>query len=116
VSQSLNHVIVTGELIERQTLRYTPGAIAVLDMKLQHEGVVEQAGSNRTISFEVAVMAMGDLALMWQRRHLGAEAESRGFFCSGSPSVTALGDPCKGHCCLFMNLLIRGVYHGIRRS
>jgi len=80
VSQSLNHVIVTGELIERQTLRYTPGAIAVLDMKLQHEGVVEQAGSNRTISFEVAVMAMGDLALMWQNATLGQRLKVEGFF------------------------------------
>lgn len=79
MSSSLNHVVFTGELIERQALRYTPGAIAVLDMKLQHESVVEQAGANRTVSFEVAVMAMGDLALMWQSATLGQQLKVEGF-------------------------------------
>jgi len=82
VNDSLNHVVLTGEIVERQTLRYTPGAIAVLDMKLQHEGMIEQAGASRTVKFEIAVVAMGDLALMWQSATLGQKLKVDGFLAS----------------------------------
>jgi len=82
VSNSLNHVVLSGELIERQSLRYTPSAIAVLDLKLQHEGEVDQAGASRTVKFEIAVVAMGDLALMWQSATLGQQLKVDGFLAS----------------------------------
>jgi primosomal replication protein N len=75
----LNQVAITGELIERSALRYTPAAVAVLDLKLLHCENVDQAGSSRSIQFEISVVAMGDLALMWQSIPLGQIVKVQGF-------------------------------------
>lgn len=78
----MNHVIITGELIERSALRYTPAAVAVLDFKLLYSETVEQAGASRLVKFEMPVVAMGDLAHMWQSVALGQELRVEGFLAS----------------------------------
>lgn len=75
----MNHVVITGELIERSALRYTPAAVAVLEFKLLHSETVEQAGASRLVKFEILVVAMGDLALMWQSVILGQVLSVEGF-------------------------------------
>ncbi|MCD8505069.1 MAG: primosomal replication protein N [Burkholderiaceae bacterium] len=75
----MNHVVITGELIERSALRYTPAAVAVLDLKLLHSETVDQAGVTRLIKFEIPIVAMGDLALMWQSVTLGQVLNVEGF-------------------------------------
>ena len=75
----MNQVTITGELIERSALRYTPAAVAVLDLKLLHSESVDQAGVSRMVKFEMPVLAMGDLALMWQSTALGQMLRVEGF-------------------------------------
>jgi primosomal replication protein N len=51
----------------------------VLEWKLLHEAMVQQAGVARSIKFEISVVAMGDLALMWQSAALGQRIRVLGF-------------------------------------
>lgn len=75
----MNQLTITGELIERSALRYTPAAVAVLDLKVLHSDMVDQAGVSRMVKFEIPVVVMGDLALMWQSAALGQMLEVEGF-------------------------------------
>lgn len=75
----MNQVIITGELVERSALRYTPAAVAVLDLKVLHCEATDQAGVSRMVKFEMPVVAMGDLALMWQSATLGQMLRVEGF-------------------------------------
>ncbi len=51
----------------------------MLELTLAHESEVLQVGSKRLIQFEISVVAMGDLALMWQRSTLGQTVQAKGF-------------------------------------
>ena len=78
----MNQVVITGEIAELSVLRYTPAAVAVLDLKLRFSDCVEQAGSSRKVEFEIPVVAMGDLALMWRSAKLGQMIRVAGFLAS----------------------------------
>jgi primosomal replication protein N len=75
----LNEVVIAGKLIECSALRYTPAGMPVLELTLAHESEVQQVGNQRSIQFEISIVAMGDLALMWQRSTLGQSLEVKGF-------------------------------------
>ncbi len=75
----MNHVVLTGELVEASTLRYTPAGLAVLELKLAHDEMIEQSGAPRSIQFEIAVFLLGDMALMWRKAKLGQLLEVEGF-------------------------------------
>jgi len=75
----LNRWQITGRVLDRAPLRYTPAGLAVVEFTLDHENVVEQAGLPRQIKFEVLVVVMGDLAQMWQTLALNQMVEVEGF-------------------------------------
>lgn len=84
----MNRWRVTGLVVNKAPLRYTPAGLAVVEFSLDHEEVVDQAGLPRQIEFEVPVLVMGDLAQMWQTVTLNQALEVEGFLAplrKGSP-------------------------------
>ncbi len=61
-TQATNRAELSGVLIERQALRYTPAGIAVLDARLGHGSEVLEAGHPRRIEFEAALRFSGAVA------------------------------------------------------
>ncbi len=66
-------------LVERQVLRYTPGGVAVLELRLAHRSVRMEAGSPRDVEFELAAVALGDLVGELDGIELGTELSIEGF-------------------------------------
>jgi len=58
-----NRVSLTGVLIEREALRYTPAGIAMLNGRISHRSETIEAGHRRQVEFDMAVAFAGPLAL-----------------------------------------------------
>lgn len=84
----MNRLIITGELIEQSPLRTTPAGVPVLEFKLAHDGQSDEAGVTRRIQFDISVVALAELASMYQSLRLGSLLEVEGFIAAarkGSP-------------------------------
>lgn len=57
----MNRLVLTGELVERGALRYTPAGLPALDLSLKHESEVTQDGKSRKVWFEIKARALGDI-------------------------------------------------------
>ncbi len=75
----VNQVVLTAQLVERASLRYTPAGLPALDVKLAHSGPTEHNGVLRTVSFEIHATAVGDAVTLLDRMVLGATARFGGF-------------------------------------
>lgn len=75
----MNRVLLSAQLIERATMRYTPAGLPALDIRLAHASQVVHAGSPRQISLEVHATAIGDIALDIEKLAVGTTAMFTGF-------------------------------------
>lgn len=75
----MNQLALTATVTEIKPLRYTPAGVPALEMQLEHESEVQQAGMPRRISLAVQAVALGDVALMLTDTPLGASLEIEGF-------------------------------------
>ncbi len=81
---------LSGQLVERSLLRYTPAGLPVVEGKLAHQADVVQAGAPRTVQFEFKAVAVGDVARQFEREALGSALELTGFLAPrrrGSPTL-----------------------------
>lgn len=84
-------VRLDGELVERGAVRFTPGGVPVLDLKLRHRSEQIEAGLPRSIDFEIAAVALGDLADTMDALVPGRRLEVDGFLApsrKGSRTLT----------------------------
>ena len=58
----MNQLTLHGLVLSTKPVRYTPAGIAVVELALQHQSVVEQAQAQRQLNFEIDAMAMGEVA------------------------------------------------------
>jgi len=58
----LNHVVLTAGIVEAKALRYTPAGLPALDLRLEHESSVEEAGQSRQVKAVIKAVALGSLA------------------------------------------------------
>lgn len=75
----MNQLTLTAIVLELEPLRYTPAGVPAIEMQLEHESEVAQAGMQRRISMVVPAMALGDIALLLADTPLGAVLEIEGF-------------------------------------
>lgn len=75
----MNHIALTADLVQRETLRYTPAGVAVTEAVFHHEGTVIEAGAERHVNVEIDTIAIGSLAQRLQALHLGASVKISGF-------------------------------------
>ncbi|WP_459618113.1 primosomal replication protein N [Bordetella sp. 2513F-2] len=75
----MNSVELDARVLEREPLRHTPGGVPALEMLLEHESEVVEAGHPRRVALTIACMALGDLAMLLADTPLGAELRVQGF-------------------------------------
>jgi primosomal replication protein N len=67
----LNRVELSGVLIERKALRFTPAGVPVTECLIGHQSEQLEAGSNRRVECEVPAIALGDTAQWLQAANPG---------------------------------------------
>jgi len=55
----LNLTQLSGEVVERGALRYTPARVAVIDFRMQHRSEQFEAGVVRKVECEIPCVALG---------------------------------------------------------
>nr|WP_315595488.1 primosomal replication protein N [uncultured Cupriavidus sp.] len=75
----MNQLRLTATLAERDTLRYTPAGVPVVNCILQHAGEVLEAETPRQVEFAVVAMAIGAIGQRLERLPLGTLLDCEGF-------------------------------------
>jgi primosomal replication protein N len=80
----LNSLQLSGLLLERKALRYTPAGVPVSEGRLQHRSRQSEGGKERQVEVEIAVLALGENARWLQAAPLGGMVEVSGFLAARS--------------------------------
>lgn len=75
----MNKLVLSAVVIEAKPIRYTPAGLPALEMVLQHESDVQQAGHQRRVELSITAIAFGDLALLLADVVLGTSLMVTGF-------------------------------------
>ena len=68
--------------MEASALRYTPAGLPALDLRLEHESEVQEAGQKRQVKASVKAIALGVLAERLVQIPLGSPWQFTGFLAS----------------------------------
>lgn len=85
-----NQLVIVGEVVELQTLRYTPAGIPLLRFKLRHQSEQIEADSKRKVGCDIAVVALGKIATQAQHLTNGTQVKVLGFLNQLSAKSTQL--------------------------
>ncbi|MGB8339642.1 MAG: primosomal replication protein N [Burkholderiales bacterium] len=77
-----NQVTLSGEVIGKDTLRTTPAGIPIIEFRLKHNSQQLEAGMQRVVQCEVAVMALGEVARELGNISNGEQIAVQGFLAS----------------------------------
>ena len=75
----MNHVALTACIAEVKALRYTPAGLPALDLRLECESHVEEAGVQRTVRVDVKAVALGAVAERIGKQPIGSVWRFTGF-------------------------------------
>jgi primosomal replication protein N len=78
----MNRVVLSGVLVERQALRYTPAGLPALNVGLKHESTLSEDGQPRKVQMELRAVAIGAITQPLGAMALGAEGLFGGFLAS----------------------------------
>jgi primosomal replication protein N len=79
VNPSANQLILTACIAEVAPLRYTPAGVPALDLKLEHESLVPEAGQDRQVKASAKAVAFGALAERLAKQAIGSVWRFSGF-------------------------------------
>lgn len=82
----MNHVNLSARIAEASPLRYTPAGIPVLNLVIEHESEVMEAGINRQVKLTVKAVAFGVLAEQARVLELGKLFKFTGFLINARTS------------------------------
>ena len=75
----MNQLQIVASVAEREILRYTPAGIPLVSAHLLHASQQTEAGIDRSIAFEIAAIAAGEISGRFNRTVLGATYRFTGF-------------------------------------
>ena len=75
----MNHVALNARIAEIGALRHTPAGLPALDLRLEHESEVVEAGQPRQVRAEVKAVAIGSVAEAIARQPVGSPWGFTGF-------------------------------------
>ncbi len=75
----MNQVVLSACIAEAKALRYTPAGLPALDLRLEHESEVIEAGSKRQVKAELKAVAFGSMAESLARQPVGSGWRFAGF-------------------------------------
>ncbi len=74
-----NTTVLTGTLIGREELRYTPAGMPALNFRIGHASEQVEAGRPRSVNLEIDGVALGEVAEKLSRTPLQGEYSFEGF-------------------------------------
>lgn len=86
----VNRILLTAAVVELQPLRYTPAGVAALELLLEHESEVQEAGQARLARFQAKAIALGDIAHLLADTPLGAQLKLEGFIAAARKGSSRL--------------------------
>jgi primosomal replication protein N len=75
----VNQVALSARIAESSALRYTPAGLPALDLRLEHESQVLEAGQARQVKAAVRAVAIGSVAESIVRHPVGSLWAFTGF-------------------------------------
>lgn len=75
----MNQVVLTACIAEANALRYTPAGLPALDLRLEHESDLVEAGQARQVKAAVKAVAFGSVAETLVRQPIGSLWRFTGF-------------------------------------
>lgn len=85
-----NNLVIQGEVVQIETLRYTPAGIPLLSLVLRHLSEQVEAGMQRRVECDVNAMVVGPLAEKSQSIKVGDQLKASGFLAKRSLKSTQL--------------------------
>lgn len=79
-----NQVKISGVLVNKQPIRFTPAGIPLLSFALQHQSEQIEAGMRRQVLCELMVVALGNLALEIDKISEASQVIASGFLAKRS--------------------------------
>ena len=79
MNPSANQLILTACIAEVAPLRYTRAGVPALDLKLEHESLVPEAGQDRQVKASAKAVAFGALAERLAKQAIGSVWRFSGF-------------------------------------
>ena len=84
----MNKLVLSGVVVDIETVRYTPAGLPLLSFVLKHVSEVIEAGMKRKVECEVNAIAIGNLAK--SNIQIGANINVAGFLAKRSAKSTQL--------------------------
>ncbi len=75
----MNQTLLSARIAEAKALRYTPAGLPALDLRLEHESEVVEAGQQRQVKVELRAVAFGTDAETLSRQAVGSAFRFTGF-------------------------------------
>jgi len=75
----VNQVLLSAVIAEAKPLRYTPAGLPALDLQLEHESEVTEAGGKRQVKAVIRAVAFGPQAETLVRQAVGSHWRFAGF-------------------------------------
>jgi primosomal replication protein N len=79
VNPGANQLVLTATIVELGAQRYTPAGLPALDLRLEHESLLQEAGQDRQVKASVKAVAFGALAERLARQAIGSSWRFQGF-------------------------------------
>ncbi len=75
----MNQLVLSARIAEAFALRYTPAGLPALDLRLEHESEVSEAGGTRQVKVAIKAVAFGTDAETLARQAVGSQWQFAGF-------------------------------------
>lgn len=75
----MNRLVITGEIIAMDALRFSPANTPLLNLKLSHQSEQLEAGIKRIVRCEIGVVVAGQLAVEAAKLKAGNKVKVQGF-------------------------------------
>jgi primosomal replication protein N len=90
IGAGCNRLIIAGQLMALDSLRYTPAGMARIEMKIRHASLQQEAGAQRQVQCEIPALALDKAALQAARLQVGQQVTAEGFLAQRSLRNTQL--------------------------
>ncbi len=78
----VNRTELAAFIVECGVIRYTPAGLPALDLRLEHESSVEEAGVKRQVKASLKAVAIGAMAERLGKQAVGSQWRFSGFLAS----------------------------------
>ena len=90
IEPGCNRFVVDGELVELDSLRYTPAGVARIALKIRNVSTQQEAGMTRRVQCEIPALALGAAAQQASALQLGQRVKAEGFLAQRSLRIAQL--------------------------